>query len=139
MRSRNSHRFYFVPTFAPSIVTQNPSEVSDGSLMSEKVPISALLPHKTQKKMQTKIQVFKNKVFGEVRTMTNERGETFFVGKDVAMALGYKNTTDALRKHVDTEDKGTIAIRDAAYETRAVIINEMTTGGHECLRQTLSK
>ena len=74
--------------------------------------------------MQTKIQVFKNNMFGEVRTMTNGRGETFFVGKDVAMALGYKNTTDALRKHVDTEDKGTIAIRDAAYETRAVIINE---------------
>ena len=47
-----------------------------------------------------------------------------FVGKDVAFALGYSNTRDALTKHVDTEDKGTVAIRDTAYETRVTIINE---------------
>lgn len=74
--------------------------------------------------MQTKIQVFKNKVFGEVRTMTNERGETFFVGKDVAQALGYINTSKAVQQHVDKEDKSTLPIREGAYETRAVIINE---------------
>lgn len=33
----------------------NPSEVSDGSLASEKVPISALLPHKTRKNERSKI------------------------------------------------------------------------------------
>ena len=74
--------------------------------------------------MNTNIQIFKNTVFGEIRTMTNEKGETFFVGKDVAKALGYSNTRDALNKHVDNEDKGTVAIRDTAYGTRAVIINE---------------
>jgi len=37
-------------------VTQNPSEVSDGSLMSEKVPISALLPHKTRKNVLFTVQ-----------------------------------------------------------------------------------
>ena len=47
-----------------------------------------------------------------------------FVGKDVATALGYSNTRDALSKHVDSEDKGTVAIRDTAYETRVVLINE---------------
>ena len=47
-----------------------------------------------------------------------------FVGKDVAMALGYSNTRDALSKHVDAEDKGTVAIRDTAYETRVTLINE---------------
>ena len=47
-----------------------------------------------------------------------------FVGRDVATALGYSNTRDALNKHVDREDKGTVAIRDTAYETRAVVINE---------------
>ena len=74
--------------------------------------------------MNTNIKIFKNTVFGEIRTMTNENGETFFVGKDVAKALGYSNTRDALNKHVDNEDKGTVAIRDTAYGTRAVIINE---------------
>ena len=74
--------------------------------------------------MKTTIQIFKNNAFGTIRTMSNEKGETFFVGKDVATALGYSNTRDALNKHVDDEDKGTVAIRDTAYETRAVIINE---------------
>ena len=55
--------------------------------------------------MNTNIKIFKNTVFGEIRTMTNEKGETFFVGKDVAKALGYSNTRDALNKHVDAEDK----------------------------------
>ena len=70
------------------------------------------------------LRTFNHEMFGQVRTMTNDRGETFFVGKDVAEALGYKNTADAINKHVDKEDRGTIAIRDSAYETRAVVINE---------------
>ena len=76
--------------------------------------------------METMIQIFKSEVFGEIRTMTNEKGETFFVGKDVAEALGYKNTYDALSKHVDAEDKTTLAICDSGlnYKTRAVVINE---------------
>lgn len=37
--------------------------------------------------------------------MTNERGETFFVGKGVAEALGYANTQKAIRDHVDDNDK----------------------------------
>ena len=52
-------------------------------------------------------------MFGAIRTTTNERGEPLFVGKDVAEALGYSNTRDALRKHVDSEDKDAVAIRDS--------------------------
>ena len=55
--------------------------------------------------MTTNIQIFKNDMFGEVRTMTNEKGETFFVGKDVAQALGYAKSRNALAAHVDDEDK----------------------------------
>ena len=48
-----------------------------------------------------------------------------FVGKDVATALGYSNTSDALNKHVDREDKGTVAFRDAiGQEQKSVVINE---------------
>lgn len=47
-----------------------------------------------------------------------------FVGKDVATALGYSNTSKAIQQHVDHEDKGTLPIRETAYETRAVVINE---------------
>ena len=61
---------------------------------------------------------------GRVRTMTNEKGETFFVGKDVAKALGYSKPQNALRTHVDKEDKSTAPIQGTAYETRVIIINE---------------
>lgn len=40
-----------------------------------------------------------------VRLLTDEHNETWFVGKDVATILGYKDTFDALKKHVDKEDK----------------------------------
>ena len=77
-----------------------------------------------KEKNPTGIQVFNHVAFGNLRMMTDEKGQPFFVGKDVATALGYNNTRDALRKHVDDEDKGTVAIRDTAYETRAIVINE---------------
>ena len=48
--------------------------------------------------------VFRSKEFGQIRTCTVE-GETFFVGKDVASALGYINDSKAIRDHVDEEDK----------------------------------
>lgn len=50
------------------------------------------------------IKVFENDAFGRVRTIGRE-GDVWFVGKDVAAALGYSNTNDALSRHVDPEDK----------------------------------
>lgn len=50
------------------------------------------------------LQVFTNPEFGQVRTLTIEE-EPWFVGKDVAVALGYANTKDAICTHVDYEDK----------------------------------
>ena len=55
--------------------------------------------------------------------MTNERGETFFVGKDVAKALGYKNPQKALRDHVDEEDR-TVNESFTVNGTQPVLINE---------------
>ena len=46
-----------------------------------------------------------------VRTIEMD-GEPWFIGKDVATVLGYSNTRDALAKHVDAEDKNTVAIHD---------------------------
>ncbi len=48
----------------------------------------------------------------------------FFVGKDVARALGYSKPQNAIATHVDEEDKSTAPIQGTAYETRAVVINE---------------
>ena len=71
-----------------------------------------------------KIKVFKHEMFGEIRTMTDEKGETFFVGTDVAKALGYKNPNDALSKHVEEEDKLVSRIAISGQRRNVNIINE---------------
>ena len=50
------------------------------------------------------IKVFNNAEFGKIRTL-NRDGEPWFVGKDVATALGYSNASKALADHVAEEDK----------------------------------
>ena len=70
------------------------------------------------------IQIFKHEVFGAIRTMTDEKGEAFFVGKDVAKVLGYSNTRDALNKHVDSEDKGVAKCDTLGGLQNLVLINE---------------
>jgi prophage antirepressor-like protein len=69
------------------------------------------------------IQIFNHKMFGAIRTTTNERGEPLFVGKDVAEALGYSNTRKALLDHVDNEDrKDGVTIRDAIGRDQKVVM-----------------
>lgn len=70
------------------------------------------------------LQIFNNPEFGEIRTTVID-GEPWFVGKDVATALGYSNTRDALSKHVDDEDKNTVAFRDGIQgNPNQTVINE---------------
>ena len=62
--------------------------------------------------MNKGIKIFTSDIFGEIRTC-QFNNQIMFVGMDVATALGYSNTRDALRKHVDSEDKDAVAIRDS--------------------------
>lgn len=52
------------------------------------------------------VQVFNNPDFGQIRTVLIE-GEPWFVGCEIAKALGYSNSRDAMRKHIDPEDRQT--------------------------------
>ena len=75
--------------------------------------------------MTTDIRIFKNEMFGEVRTMVNEKGEPFFVGKDIAKMLGYKKPLDAIAKHVDEDDSAKCGLIDSrGREQQAIFINE---------------
>lgn len=69
--------------------------------------------------------VFKSKEFGQIRTCTVE-GETFFVGKDVASALGYKKPENAIATHIDEEDKTSTLIQGSGsnYKSQVIVINE---------------
>jgi len=74
--------------------------------------------------MNTELQVFHHNMFGDIRTMTDEKGETFFVGKDVAAALGYSNPRKALQDHVDSEDKGVTKRDTLGGAQQMTVINE---------------
>lgn len=69
------------------------------------------------------MKVFNNAEFGKIRTLSRD-GEPWFVGKDVATALGYKDSVNALKSHVSEEDKGGWRIATQYGEREAVIINE---------------
>lgn len=74
--------------------------------------------------METAIQVFNHPQFGDIRGMCDENGEIFFVGKEVAKALGHRNLQRAIRDHVDEEDKGVTEMVTPGGLQKTVIINE---------------
>ncbi|RGW85216.1 phage antirepressor [Lactobacillus amylovorus] len=69
-----------------------------------------------------KLQLF-NFEGNEVRTL-KVNDEPYFVGKDVANILGYSRTADAIRSHVDPEDKGVGEIQTPGGRQKLQIINE---------------
>ena len=82
---------------------------------------------KANKDSSTALAIFEHKDFGKIRTVTID-SDPWFVAKDVATALGYKNSPDALKKHVDTEDRQVLQkSQNATFDipTRGLaIINE---------------
>ncbi len=71
------------------------------------------------------LQIFNNEEFGNVRSLVIDN-EPWFVGKDVAEALGYKNVRDSLARHIDSDDKrDEVVIHDSmGREQKPIIINE---------------
>jgi len=71
------------------------------------------------------MMIFRNAEFGTIRTMSNPQGEPVFCAKDVAEALGYKNTRDSLKRHVDDDDVVKHDTIDRLGRTQqAIFINE---------------
>ena len=70
-----------------------------------------------------KPEVFKNAELGSVRVVMVEE-VPYFVGKDVAEILGYKDTSDAIKRHVDDEDKLTRRFTDSGQSREMYVVNE---------------
>ena len=68
------------------------------------------------------IQVFNNPEFGEIRTV-EINNEPWFVGKDIAVILGYSNPQKAIRDHVDEDDR-TVNDSFTVNGTAISLINE---------------
>ena len=69
------------------------------------------------------IQIFNNPEFGKIRTLEKD-GEPWFVSKDVAEALGYERADNAVRSHVDDDDKLMHQISASGQNRNMTIINE---------------
>lgn len=76
-----------------------------------------------QLSLSENIKIFNNAEFGEIRVMLID-DDPWFVGKDIAVALGYKDTVNALKAHVDEQDKRGWRITTPSGEQQATIINE---------------
>ena len=74
------------------------------------------------------LQIFNSEEFGDIRTVTIEN-EPWFVGKDVAEALGYSNASKAVSTHVGEEDR-ILKVLEAdsqngnVVKTQTALINE---------------
>lgn len=70
------------------------------------------------------IQIFNNEEFGEIRTVVID-DEIWFVGVDIARALGYKKPTDAVNNNVAEDDSSRKGVTDNLGRTQqAIVINE---------------
>ena len=75
-----------------------------------------------------KLQIFNSAEFGEIRTVTIDN-EPWFVGKDVALALGYSNASKAVSVHIEEEDR-ILKVLEAdsqngnVVKTQTALINE---------------
>lgn len=73
-------------------------------------------------------KTFSNDEFSNIRVLNfktkNDNEEPWFIGKDVATVLGYVNTRDALKSHVDEDDKAEVVIYDGSQNRKMIGINE---------------
>lgn len=71
----------------------------------------------------SELMIFNNPEFGEIRSIETD-AVPWFVGLDVAMALGYQNGSRDINRHVDEEDRQAITIHDGKQNRTMTIINE---------------
>ena len=73
--------------------------------------------------MQNQLQIFENREFGKIRVIEKD-GQPWFVGKDITDVLAYQNNRDAVKVHVDDEDKAAVVIHDGRQKRKMIVINE---------------
>ena len=73
-------------------------------------------------------KIFTNKELGvELTSYIDDKFNVWFRGKDISTILGYKDTNQAIRKHVDSEDQKSFPVETTGYSKRGrppIFINE---------------
>ena len=70
------------------------------------------------------LKIYEHKDLGSIRIIQDKHLNPWFVAKDISDALGYKNSRDALSRHVNNEDKADVGIHDGRQMRNMNIINE---------------
>lgn len=70
------------------------------------------------------LKIFSNYEFGKIRTIIDENNEPWFVGRDVAEILEYASPANAIKKHIEDEDKGVTELMTPGGKQKMTIINE---------------
>lgn len=70
------------------------------------------------------LKIFNNHEFGKIRTIVDENNEPWFVGKDIAEILEYASPANAIKKHIEDEDKGVTELMTPGGKQKMTIINE---------------
>lgn len=70
------------------------------------------------------LKIFENNEFGEVRTIIDENNEPWFVGRDVAEILEYRNGSRDINRHVDELDRKKEMVHDGNQLKETILINE---------------
>ena len=73
--------------------------------------------------MKDELKIFENEAFGKVRVI-EKNNEPWFVGKDVAEALGYSQPAKAIREHVKDTHKGVSEMDTPGGRQQIIIIDE---------------
>lgn len=73
--------------------------------------------------MKNELKIFENEDFGKVRVI-EKNNEPWFVGKDVAEALGYSQPAKAIREHVKDTHKGVSEMDTPGGRQQIIIIDE---------------
>lgn len=70
------------------------------------------------------LKIFDNKEFGQIRTIIDENSEPWFVGRDIAEILEYRNGSRDINRHVDELDRKKEMVHDGNQLKETILINE---------------
>lgn len=70
------------------------------------------------------LKIFNNHEFGKIRTIIDENNEPWFVGRDVAEILEYRNGSRDINRHVDELDRKKEMVHDGNQLKETILINE---------------
>lgn len=66
---------------------------------------------------------FQNPEFGQIKVILRDN-QYWFIGKEITMKLGYKDSVNALKLHVDPEDKEVVKHHPLEHNQKIILINE---------------